>query len=41
MFLVYHWPTTDKLMTIWKSDLSDRIRWEFFRAVTLLLQLYS
>ena len=29
------------LISIWKSDLSDKIKWEFFQAVTVSVQLYG
>ena len=35
------WTALDKLSTIWNSDLSDEIKWEFFRAVALSALLYN
>ena len=29
------WITIDKFSTIWKSNLSDEIKWEFFQAVAM------
>ena len=28
-------------MTIWKSDFSDKIKWDFFQAVAVSVQLYG
>ena len=33
------WSAIDGLMTIKKSDLSDKIKWKFFQAVAVLVQL--
>ena len=35
------WTAIDILMIIWKSDLSDQIKWEFFQVVAVLVLLYS
>ena len=35
------WSAIDKLSIIWKSDLSDKIKWEFFIDVIVSLQLYG
>ena len=35
------WTTIDKLTTIWKSDLSDKIKRDFFSAVTVSVLLYD
>ena len=31
----------DRLSTVWKSDLSDKIEWEFFQAVAMSVLLYG
>ena len=31
----------DKLTITWKSDLSDKIKWEFFYDIAVSLQLYG
>ena len=31
----------DRLLIKWKSDLSDKIKWEFFQAVAVSLLLYG
>ena len=35
------WTSFDRLMTIWKSEISDKIKQKFFQAVTMLVQLYG
>ena len=35
------WTAIDKLPTIWKSDLSDKIKQEFLLAVAMLVLIYS
>ena len=35
------WTGINSLLTIWKSDLSDKIKWEFFQAVAISVQLYG
>ena len=34
------WTTLRKLTIIWKSDLSNKIKWDFFQAVAVSLLLY-
>ena len=34
------WTTVDRLLIIWKSDLSDKIKWDFFQAVVVSVLLY-
>ena len=31
----------EKLSIIWKSDLSDKIKWDFFQVVAVLILLYG
>ena len=35
------WTAIDKLSIIWKSDLSNRIKWEFFQAIAVSVLLYG
>ena len=35
------WTATDRLMIIYKSDLTDKIKWEFFQAVGVSVLLYG
>ena len=35
------WTVIDSLLIIWKSDLSDKIKWDFFQAVTVSVLLYG
>ena len=35
------WSAIDRLMTIWKSNLSDKINWELFQAVIVSVLLYG
>ena len=39
--IVKAWTAINRLMTIWKSYLSDKIKWEFFQAVLMSVQLYG
>ena len=34
------WTTVDRLLIIWESDLSDKIKWNFFQLVTVSVLLY-
>ena len=34
------WKTTDKLLVIWKSDLTDKIKRSFFQAAVMSILLY-
>ena len=38
--LTGYWPAIHKLSIVWKSDLSDEIKQNFFQAVIVSLQLY-
>ena len=38
--LVKAWTANDRLSIIWKSDLSDKIKRDFFQAATVLILLY-
>ena len=33
------WTAIDRLMTIWKSDLTDKIKHEFFQPIAMSIQL--
>ena len=35
------WTPIDKLSIIWKSDLTDKIKWDFFQAVVVSILLYG
>ena len=35
------WPAIDRLSVIWKSDFSDKIKWDFFQAVAVTVLLYG
>ena len=35
------WTAIDKLLIIWKSDLTDKMKRSFFQAVVMLIQLYG
>ena len=35
------WCVIERLMTIWKSDHSDKIKSKFFKAVVMLVLLYG
>ena len=35
------WTAIDRLLIIWKSDLSDKIKLDFFQAVTVSILLYG
>ena len=35
------WNAIDRLLIIWKSDLSDKIKQDFFQAVAVLMLLYG
>ena len=35
------WNALDRLLLIWKSDLSGKIKWDFFQVVTVSLLLYG
>ena len=35
IYLAKVWNTIDWLLIIWKSDLSDKIKWNFFQAVSV------
>ena len=35
------WTAIDKLSVIWKSDLSDKIKQDYFQAVAVSVQLYD
>ena len=36
------WTSVNRLLTIWKSDLSDEIKWEFLQAIAIsVLLLYN
>ena len=35
------WTVINRLMTIWKSDLFDKIKWEFFQTVAVSRLLYG
>ena len=35
------WTATDKLSTIWKSDLTDKMKWSFFQAAVMSILLYG
>ena len=35
------WTSIDRLLTIWKSDLSDKIKMQFFQAVVVSVLLYG
>ena len=35
------WTAIDRLSTIWKSDLSDKIKQEFFEVLAVSVLLYS
>ena len=35
------WTVNEKLTTIWTSDLSDKIKWEFLQAVAVSVLLYG
>ena len=39
MRLAKAWGAINRLSTIWKSDLSDKIRWDFFQVVAVLILL--
>ena len=39
--LLKAWTAVDKLLIIWKSGLSDKIKWDFFQVVTLSILLYG
>ena len=39
--LVKAWNAIDRLLIIWKSDLSDKSKWDFFQAVTVSVLLYE
>ena len=41
MHIVKEWTDIDRLPIIWKSDLSDKIKWGFFQAVAKLGLLYG
>ena len=41
MWLVKAWTAIDKLLVIWKSDLSDKIECNFFLAVVMSILLYG
>ena len=41
MRLAKSWNTVDRLSIIWKSDLSDKIKCNFFQAVVLSILLYG
>ena len=41
MCLVKAWTAIDRLLIIWKSDLSDKIKWNFIRASVETLLLYG
>ena len=35
------WTAMERLLIIWKPDLSDQVKWEFFQAVAVSVPLYS
>ena len=35
------WTAIDQLLTKWKSDLADKIKWEFFQSVAISVLLFS
>ena len=35
------WNAFDRLLIIWKSDLSDKINWDFFQALAVSVLLYE
>ena len=35
------WTATDRLSTIWKSNPSDKIKWDFFQQVVMSVLLYG
>ena len=35
------WSAIDRLITIWKSYLSDKIKWEFFQVVAMSVLWYG
>ena len=35
------WTAIDRLLIIWKSDLSNKIKWDFFQAVAMTVLLYG
>ena len=39
--LVKSWTAIDRLSVIWKSDLTDKIKYSFFQAVVVLILLYG
>ena len=39
--LVKIWTATDNLSILWKSDLSDKIKWDFFQVGTVSVLLYG
>ena len=41
IFLAKAWPANDGLAIIWKSDLSDEIKWDFLQAVVVSILLYK
>ena len=38
--LVKVWSTIDRLLIIWQSNLSDKIKWDFFQAVAVFILLH-
>ena len=41
IYLLKTWTATDRLMIILISNLSDRIKWEFFQIIAVSVLLYS
>ena len=41
MCLVKAWTTVDWLSIIWKTDLSNKIKWDFFQAMVMPILLYK
>ena len=41
MHLAKAWAAIDRLSIIWKSDLSDKIKWDFFLAAVVSILLYG
>ena len=39
--LAKEWTVIKRLSIIWKSDLSDKIKWDFFQAVSVSILLYG